>query len=74
MDLLPIYHAIELAPFFEVTRCVTRLARIFNRWGIMALRDMRKILTRRGDKYESIVVGIEEGIKRISKTRSSLET
>jgi hypothetical protein len=25
-------------------------------------------------KYESIVVGIEEGIKRISKTRSSLET
>lgn len=53
----------------EVTRCVTRLARIFNRWGIMALRDMRKILTRRRDKYESIVVGTEEGIKRISKTR-----
>ena len=50
----------------EVTRWVITLAAMFNRDGIMALRDM-KIFDQ--DKYEKIVCKIEDGIMRISKTK-----
>jgi len=50
----------------EVIRCVTKLATVFNKYRITALRDLKSCDR---DKYKKIVSHIEDGIMCISKTK-----
>jgi hypothetical protein len=52
----------------EVTKCVTTMARMFNKYRIRALRDMKHF--NQDDKYK-IISKIEEMVMQISETRST---
>jgi hypothetical protein len=51
----------------KVTDCITNLAKKFNTYGILALRDMKNF--NKDNNYEKIISEIVEMVKRISKTR-----